>query len=309
MKSTILHLVKCVFLIFVFTHISYSKNIDGYMEVDGIERFYIIHIPKNTDLKDRLPVVLVLHGGGGNAKQMVKFSKFDNTADKGTFIAVYPEGYKRNWSDGRIGDELPVKRDDVKFISMLLDTLLVKYNIDTTRIFATGISNGGFFSIYLAYKLSNRILAIAPLCASIPENLKDEFVPQNPVSIMLINGTDDKLVKYNGGSVGFREGYRGKSISTDESIRIWVRNNGCSTTPTEEKMPDIDKDDDCNAEKYAYSDGKNLSEVVLIKIKGGGHTWPGHVQYLPKFIVGSVCRDFDANDVIWEFFKNQKPRQ
>jgi polyhydroxybutyrate depolymerase len=192
---------------------------------------------------------------------------------------------------------------------MLLDTLIAKYNIDTSRIFATGISNGGFFSIYLAYKLSNRILAIAPICAAIPENLKDEFVPGNPVSMMLINGTEDKLVKYDGGHVGFNNWERGESISTDETIKIWAKNNNCSGSPAEEKIPDSNKKDKCTAVKYTYSGGTNNTEVILIKIEGGGHTWPGGMQYLPKIIVGNVCRDFLANDIVWEFFRKQNTRE
>jgi len=296
-------------LIAVITYFTAAKNVEDYIEIDGLERFYIVHVPDDASPGSRLPLALVLHGGGGNAKQMMKYSKFNENADKEMFIAVYPEGYKKNWSDGRIGEELPMMRDDVKFISMLLDTLIAKYNIDSSRIFSTGISNGGFFSIYLAYKLSSRILAVAPLCANIPENLKDNFTLANPVSIMLINGTADKLVKYKGGSVGFREGDRGRSISTDETIKMWVGFNGCNTTPAEETIPDINKKDDCNATKYTYSGGKNNTEVILIKVNGGGHTWPGRAQYLPKFIVGTVCRDFDANNYIWEFFKRQTVRQ
>ncbi|HJY64575.1 MAG TPA: PHB depolymerase family esterase [Ignavibacteria bacterium] len=309
MNSGLFQFRLTLILIAVITYVTVSKNIEGYMEIDGLERFYIVHVPDDVSSGgSRLPLVLVLHGGGGNAKQMMKFSKFNNTADDGGFIAVYPEGYNKNWSDGRIGDELPILRDDVKFISMLIDTLIVKYNVDSSRIFSTGISNGGFFSIYLAYKLSNRILAIAPLCANIPENLKDNFSLPLPVSMMLINGTEDKLVKYNGGSVGFREGNRGNSISTDETIRMWVGFNGCSTIPSEEVIPNKNKKDDCKAAKYTYSSGKNNTEVILIKITGGGHTWPGRTQYLPKIIVGNVCKDFDANDYIWEFFKRQSIR-
>jgi len=122
--------------------------------------------------------------------------------------------------------------------------------------------------------------------------------------MMLINGTEDKLVKYNGGSVGFRDGDRGHSISTDETIRLWVEQNGCSKTPAEEDMTNRDLFDKCKALKQTYSGGKNNTEVILIKINGGGHTWPGGSQYLPKFIVGNVCRDFDAEEVIWEFFKH-----
>jgi polyhydroxybutyrate depolymerase len=278
------------------------------MEVDGIERFYIVHLPENNSTNKLLPLVLVLHGGGGNAKQMQKFSRFNKTADQNSFIAVYPEGYDKNWSDGRIGDELPMQRDDVKFISMMLDTLIKKYNVDSMRIFSTGISNGGFFSIYLAYKLSNRILAIAPVCAAIPENLEDKFKPDFPVSMMLINGTEDKLVKYDGGAVGFNDGDRGFSISTDKTISIWIKNNNCSTVPAEESIPDKNLKDQCSAIKYTYSGGNAGTEVMLIKIKGGGHTWPGRSQYLPKFIVGRVCNDFDGNEMVWEFFMSRVKR-
>src|SRR4030095_3865189 len=297
-----------VIIILVITGVSESKDDYCSMMVDGIERVYIVHVPSGLNTGIAYPLILVLHGGGGNAKQMMKFSKFNKTADNESFIAVYPEGYRKNWSDGRIGDELPMARDDVKFISMMLDTIASKYSIDTGRIFATGISNGGFFSIYLAYKLSNRILAVAPVCAAIPENLKDKFTLTNPVSMMLINGTEDPLVKYEGGSVGFREGDRGKSISTDETINIWIKQIGCNNTPMEEKLPDINKEDDCKAVKYTYSGRVKGSEVVLIKIEGGGHTWPGGMQYLPKLFVGTVCKDFNANDVICEFFKRQKTR-
>ncbi|HEY3250468.1 MAG TPA: PHB depolymerase family esterase [Ignavibacteria bacterium] len=305
MKSKIL----LFFIITLFTNISIAKNIEGKMFVDGIERFYIIHLPVVKASIEPFPVVLALHGGGGNAKQMMRYSKFNNTADREFFIVIYPEGYNKNWSDGRIGDELPMMRDDVKFISILLDTLKANYNIDTSRIFATGISNGGFFSIYLAYKLSNKILAVAPVCAAIPENLKNKFTLTNPVSMILINGTEDPLVKYDGGSVGFKGRDRGKSISTDETINIWVSQNGCNNTPLEEEMPDNDKKDKCKAVKYTYSGGTNGTEVILIKINGGGHAWPGRAQYLPKFIVGTVCKDFDGNDVVWDFFKRQKTRE
>jgi len=305
MKSPILQVMLKIFLIVLFTGILDAQDIEKTMFVDGLERLYIIHKPKNYNNTETLPLVLVLHGGGGDAVHMVKFSGFNDVSDKENFIAVYPEGYERNWSDGRIGDQLPMERDDVKFISMMLDTLIAGYNVDTARIFSTGISNGGFFSIYLAYKLSNRILAIAPICANIPENYKNDFKLEYPVSMMLMNGTDDKLVKYDGGSVGFREGDRGHSVSTDETIRLWIEQINCTNIPVIEDMPNTDLFDKCKAVKVTYSGGKYNTDVVLIKITGGGHTWPGGPQYLPKFFVGAVCKDFKAEEVIWEFFKSR----
>ena len=252
-----------------------------------------------------------MHGGGGDAKGTMKMTGFNDIADRERFIVVYPDGQDKQWRDGRIGEKLPKRYDDVKFISYLIDTLAAKYSINAKRVFATGISNGGFMSFYLAYKLSDKILAVAPVCANIPENLKDEYKLINPTSMMMINGTDDKLVKYDGGRVGFGKFItdRGNSVSTDESIAVWQKQLGCNMEPGKENITDSDKDDDCYAEKYIYSSCLNSTQLILIKIVGGGHTWPSGPQYLPKIIVGNVCRDFDASEVIWEFFKSVKTRQ
>jgi polyhydroxybutyrate depolymerase len=293
----------------VFLAASFSKDIDGTIMVDGLEREYILHLPKNYG-SENLPLVMVFHGGGGNAGQMKNHTKFNKLSDKENFIVVYPNAVDKNWSDGRIGEKLPMQRDDVKFISNLIDTLTAKYKVDTKRVFSTGISNGGFFSIYLAYKLSDKILAIAPVTANIAENLADEFKPEYPVSILLINGTKDPLVKYDGGAVGFGEdGFgRGKSVSTDRTIQIWTKNNECSQSPLVEDIDNKNLADKCKATKYIYNNCKDNTEVILVKIEGGGHTWPGASQYLPKIIVGTVCKDFNATEMIWEFFKQQKPR-
>lgn len=127
-----------------------------------MKREYILHLPKNYG-SESLPLVMVFHGGGGTADQIKDHTKFNKLADKENFIVVYPNSVDKNWNDGRIGDKLPMDRDDVKFINMLLDTLIANYKVNSKRIFSTGISNGGFFSFYLALKLSDRILAIAPV--------------------------------------------------------------------------------------------------------------------------------------------------
>lgn len=299
-----------VFIIILAAVHTFSGDINGTLQVDGIERDYILHLPKNYG-SDLLPLVMVFHGGGGNSTQVKNHTKFSKLADKENFIVVYPNSVNKNWNDGRNDEKLKEKYDDVKFISALLDTLTVKYKIDTARIFSTGISNGGFFSIYLAYKLSFRLLAIAPVTANIPVDIAEGFKTEYPVSMMLINGTKDPLVKYEGGAVGFGEdGFgRGESISTDKTIEIWINNNGCSSAVKTEELPDNDRKDKCRATKYAYSNCKENTEVVLIKIEGGGHTWPGASQYLPKIIVGTVCNDFNATEMIWEFFKSRTPRE
>ncbi len=300
----------CLWILLTVISTVYSAgDINGKLIIDGVEREYILHLPKNYGT-EKLPLVMVFHGGGGTAEQVKDHTKFSKLADNENFIVVYPNAIDKNWNDGRIGDKLPMDRDDVKFISTLLDTLTANYNINTKRIFSTGISNGGFFSFYLALKLSNRLLAIAPVTANIPENLKDSWKTDKPISVLLINGTKDPLVKFNGGPVGFKddESGRGVSLSTSWTVKILAGNNSCQTSTKIEEIEDKE-DDDCRAEKETYYKCADGTKIVLVTIKGGGHTWPGASQYLPKILVGNVCKDFKATEMIWEFFKSLPERE
>lgn len=298
-----------LFVFAIFSVIYAAGDIEGKFTVDGNEREYILHLPKNYG-SESLPLVMVFHGGGGTAEQIKDHTKFNKLADKENFIVVYPNSVDKNWNDGRIGDKLPMDRDDVKFINMLLDTLIANYKVNSKRVFSTGISNGGFFSFYLALKLSPRILGIAPVAANIPDNLKDSWKTEFPVSLLLINGTKDPLVKFDGGPVGFWDddgGNRGKSISTSWTIKIWTENNSCQSAAKIEEMDDKE-DDGCTPGKETYYKCNDGTKVTLVTIKGGGHTWPGASQYLPKILIGPVCKDFNATEMIWEFFKSLPER-
>ena len=301
-------LILSTFL-FLFLNVkTFSQTKTESISVDNLKRTYIIHIPKSVDPADKLPLVIILHGHGGSGKQIMKSTNFNKLSDKDRFIAVYPDGINKGWNDGREveGND---KYDDLKFMSLLIDRIRDNYNPDTNRIFATGMSNGAIFSFYLALKLSNRILAIAPVAANIPELLVKDYYPENPVSLMLINGTADPLIKYEGGKVGFKIGKsHGWTISTDSTINIFKTLDKCNNEPVITEIPDINVDDDCFATKYEFVNGLKDTKVILIKIENGGHSWPGGAQYLPRFLVGNVCGDFDAATVIWEFFKTTKNR-
>ncbi|HVT85135.1 MAG TPA: PHB depolymerase family esterase [Chitinophagaceae bacterium] len=296
------------FLFFVLLFISFrsheQQNIEGHVLVNGVQRDYVLHLPLHIEKNKPLPLVFIFHGGGGNSKQMQRYIKMDAIADRENFITVYPQGLNKQWNDGRAFNISIAANDDVKFVEQLLDTLEKSAPIDPKRVFATGISNGAFFSIYLSYKLSRRFLAIAPVCGSIPKRLYDQFFPSQPVSLLLINGTGDPLVPYDGGTVGNRLiGNRGECVSTDKTIERFINVDKTSATAVR-YLPDTDRSDGCTAMQYTYNNGANNSEVILIKIINGGHTWPGGIQYLPEMIVGRVCRDFNASETIWEFFKN-----
>jgi len=205
--------------------------------------------------------------------------------------------------DGRQGLHTAAHRegvDDIAFIAALLDELARRHPIDAKRIFATGISNGGIFSHYLAAKLADRIVAIAPVAGGLADPFYRNFAPSQPVSVFILQGTADPLMPFDGGGVAFR---RGQIIATGETVRLWRQVDRTRPLPVSGDLPDSDAQDGCRVRWSSWRGGRLGSEGLLYVEEGAGHTWPSGPQYLPKAIVGGVCRDFDATQAIWDFFK------
>jgi polyhydroxybutyrate depolymerase len=273
------------------------------IEVGGLLRTYLIHVPPSLPVDKPAPLVCVFHGGGGDAEGTERLTHFSSLADKEGFLVVYPEGVDKHWNDGRDGPATKKDKDidDGAFIAALLDALEKEFKINPKRVYATGISNGGIFSHYLGATLADRFAAIAPVVGGLADPFHEKFAPKKPVSVLVMQGTKDPIVPYEGGEI--KPGRRGKIIATDDAIQKWVKHNECAAKPVEDDLPDKDPDDGCTVKRFTHGKGKDGTEVVFYKIEGGGHTWPGGTQYLPERVIGKVCRDFDATAVIWEFFK------
>ncbi|MDX8338400.1 PHB depolymerase family esterase [Draconibacterium sp. IB214405] len=281
------------------------------VDVDGLERTYELFVPEDYDEGKNYPVVFILHGGGGRAGRMPHFTRyrFNDLATRDGFIAVYPNGYKKGWNDGD-RDTLAVARrlniDDVGFFDVMIDDLDKKLSIDKKRIFACGISNGGFMVQRLALERSEVFKAIGVVAANMSED-QQKMVPENPVSVLFICGTADPLVPYNGGPVMVLKQKRGEVVSVDKSVNFWKDQNGCFELTEEKELPNINKADDCTAHKTVWQNPKDASiRVINIRIENGGHTWPGTRQYLPKKLIGNMNEDINGCDEIWEFFKSIK---
>jgi polyhydroxybutyrate depolymerase len=288
-----------------------SQDLDRSILVDGRERQYLIHLPPGFARAKSLPLIFALHGGGGNYKNTIRFYGFDKGADQNNFIIVYPNAVNKAWSmpgiTSRVKD-LDKSVDDVKFISVLLDTLIAEYKADPKHVFCSGISRGGMMSFYLAYKLSDRIAGIAPVCGGISAAISASYSFAHPMPVLMINGTEDHLVSYSGGAGSLNKRNEGSAeadmLPTEDLLAKIVGLNHCDQAPVVTRLDDLDPGDGCTAVDYLYT-CKDIP-VEFIKEIGAGHTWPGGSQYLPKFIVGRVCRDFSATEKIFDFFKKLK---
>jgi polyhydroxybutyrate depolymerase len=276
---------------------------------DGIVRTYHVYVPASLKRKKSLPLVIALHGGGGSGTKMPRFHNFTEHADRNGFVIVFPDGLDKHWNDGRGVAKYRAHReniDDVGFISALIGNLIDDYPIDAGRVYVTGASNGGMMSNRLGCELSHKITAIAPVIATMAENISTQCSPTKPLPVLIMNGTEDKLVPWEGGHVRFGRRRLGKIISVQATVDLWRKQNECRSEPHTTWEKDRDPDDGTRIRKTVYNHCRDDVQVVLYEIRGGGHTWPGGRQYLPESFIGKTSRDMDGMEVIWKFFKQYR---
>jgi polyhydroxybutyrate depolymerase len=280
------------------------RDVKGTLHVGGLDRTYRVHLPRDTS--HALPLVVALHGGSWQGPKMELVSELDVTADRHGFIVVYPDAVyspkpvERQWADGRGTTKASHDGvDDVAFIAALIDKLSADYKIDPARVYATGISNGGFMSYKLACDLGDRIAAIAPVSATMPQAEAPTCKPARPLAVLDIHGTADPLVPYGGGEV--QGGSGGAILSVADTIKMWAAIDGCDAKPATSDVPDRDPRDGMRTHRDVYAHCKSGTDLVLYTVDGGGHTWPGGGRMDAK-VVGPTTRDFDASEAIWDFF-------
>ena len=283
--------ITVLLLLLGFTFSSFAQQtINASITHDGIQRDYIVYIPELYDGTTTVPLVLNFHGYGSNAAQQMFYGDFRDIADTEGFLLVHPEGTtfigNQFWNVGFPG--LSSTIDDVGFTEALIDELATLYAIDLDRVYATGMSNGGFMSFLLACQLSEKIAAVASVTGSMTQDTFDDCNAQHPTPVLQIHGTDDGVVLYNGNNL---------SIPIADVISYWVDYNNCETTPTTTTLPDVDVSDGSTVEHSVYEDGDNGITTEHMKVIGGGHTWPGSV-----INTAGTNQDIDASMEIWLFF-------
>lgn len=292
-----------------FTHIAMAADRDrassGQKQTlihNGIERSYLIRVPSDrVSNNERIPLVLVLHGGGGNAENVEKMTGFTEKARSESFFVVYPEGTGRRknklltWNAGHCcGHAMETGVDDVGFINTLIDKLVESHPIDPKRIYATGMSNGAMMTHRLGIELSIKFAAIAPVVGTL---FGDEKRPEHPVSVITLNGRHDKSVPHQGGPPGgyFTGAWDGTPARPAlDQTTFWANVNGCTGEPTQHDHGTFTR------WQYPCPSGR---AVELYIVEDNGHAWPGGKK--GSFMGDKPSSSFNATDVIWNFFKTR----
>ena len=276
-----------------------------------LHRSYLVHVPPHAAAGKPLPAVLNFHGGGAHARVQKEYSRMDETADQEGFIAVYPNGSGGiggrflTWNAGTCcGFAAASGVDDVGFALAVMDDLARRVAVDNERIYATGLSNGSMMAYRLAAEAPQRIAAVAGVAGSMTLT---RFAPALPVPVMHIHSIDDQRALYDGG-LGPAFPFTNTRVfheSVGAMLEKWIARDEC---PVQPQIGDPVRgrpgaaDAAHTATRYVYSPCRDGTAVVLWKLTGAGHVWPGGVQdYLP-WLLGAGTTVIDANREMWRFF-------
>lgn len=263
------------------------------------KRKYLVYLPKlyQEHSTKNFPVVFNFHGGGMTAAEQMFYSEMNKTADKHGFIVIYPTGKNLDWN---VGFEMSYKNgsDDIGFVKAILDSLEKNYNIDQKSIYACGLSRGGFFTQRIAAELPQLFAAVASVSGPLPDSVRHFHQSKLKVSVMMIQGTDDKIVNFEGKASAY--------ASAKETFYYWAKHNLLDSNRTKKNIINTDQKDGTQIDIYDIKD--DSVAVSLVNIAGGGHTWPGSNPFNIGLPLGKTSKEIDINEVIWEFFKTNKKK-
>ncbi len=264
-----------------------------FIKHNDTNRRYIVYTPKQYDEAKEYPVVFNFHGGGMTQAEQMLYTQFNKTADKHGFIVVYPRGIKEDWNVG-YGQSYQNGVDDIGFVDALLTQLEKDYKVNKKKVFATGLSRGGFLCQRIAAELPHRFSAVASVGALLPDSVAHYHKKEGNVSVLLVMGKADQVVNY--------EGKPGAYASAIDSHTYWKMGQ-----TSEEISTKIDKipSDSTSVEILESKIGSRT--VSLISIENGGHTWPGADDFNLGLPIGLTSKEIDINEYIWGFFNKARP--
>ncbi|MEJ7588084.1 MAG: poly(3-hydroxybutyrate) depolymerase [Ferruginibacter sp.] len=250
------------------------------------------HFYKPPPASKGAALVFILHGSGGNGKQMVGDAvSLQNISSAEHILLVYPDGYKNFWNECRKEAASAANLENInenKFFHAMIGYFKTNGHINPKHVFAAGLSGGGHMAYKLALTMPGEFQAITAIVANLPDSNNMDCIESNrPVSVMIINGTNDPVNPYNGGQIRSTAAYLGMVRSTDQTFKYWATLAGYNGEPEIEHLEDNDTKDGESIIRFSYKK-KRGPEVVLLEVIGGKHGYP---------------KDIDAYKEAWVFFK------
>jgi polyhydroxybutyrate depolymerase len=280
-------------LLILLLALKIANHTNGTIISNGEARKYLLYVPESYDPAIPVPLVITIHGFAQWPAHQAHISEWNELADEEGFIVVYPSGtqFPRRWEASAVNYPDPTENPDVQFISDLIDTLEGQYNIDPTRIYVNGLSNGGAMTYLLGCVLSDRIAATGSVAGAYLFPLQDCH-PDHTMPMIVFHGTADPIVPYTGGpSSHFDIPFANIPQWVEERAEL----NGCGTQSNTTLSDSV--------EVVHYSDCSQSAEVIFYSIAGGGHAWPGG-KPIPEWIVGNNPTTPDATRLMWQFFQH-----
>jgi polyhydroxybutyrate depolymerase len=272
--------------------------------VNGLTRIYRIYVPRG--LARGAPLVVVMHGSGQNGVQMRLETGygFDRLADAHGFAVAYPNAYDGEWEACNIVGAISTREhtiDDVAFLTRMVDTIVSATGVDSARVFAVGSSRGGSMAIRLALEAPSRFHAVAAVSSSVPTPENFRCKPgARTASVLIMNGTDDPLVPFEGGEVSlFGLAYKNGMVrSSRASGQYFAAVNGITAAPhtTEHQLAD-----GVRVEEIRWGNEPGV-EVELVAVHGGGHGMPQPYRRRPR-LLGPSPKEPNGPEMIWAFFQ------
>jgi len=256
-------------------------------------RKYLIYVPESYDPKKPTPLVISIHGFVQWPAHQESMTGWNKLADENGFIAVYPKGtgFPLRWNTRPSEEDPGAMEEELLFFADLIDHLSSSYNIDPSRIYANGMSNGGGMSNLLACQFSDRITAIGGVAGAYIHP-REDCHPSRPLPVIAFHGVDDKIVPYLGGASSRDEQFIFPGV--EEWAMGWAELNSCSSSPVISVLTD-------EITLRHFSNCQDDADVLLYTIENAGHTWPGG-EKLPVWITGYTNQDINASELMWEFF-------
>jgi polyhydroxybutyrate depolymerase len=330
MKPFAQYLYALVFLLVLspFFSVAQAAGSSGWQDrrvtIDGVTRVYRVYLPARMPV--RPAAVLLLHGGTQSMRKIF-LSNAGGTlawldiADREGVVLIAPNGTNRltgdpvgdvqAWNDFR-NDVRLANVDDVGFLRRVVRDEAERLRLDPARIYVTGASNGGMMTFRLLIEASDLFAGGAAFIANLPEGASQLPRPARAVPLMIVNGTADPLVKWEGGLVARSEA-RGATLSTAATVAWWTDANRAARAVTRQSaLPDLDPRDGCTLTLDEYAATPGGAPVWLYTARGGGHVMPS-LQHelrdtrLVRRTIGNISKDAEGAELAWSFFAAHAP--